>query len=80
MLTSYTVVDLRPNDVGIAPEVVTDAHSPEDAATRALGLDLVRSGRMADLQAKVYFQYPDKPLNLVRLYARTADGNRRARI
>lgn len=74
MLTRYTVVDLRSNRAGHAIEVVTEAHSPEDAAIRALGLDLVRSGRMADLQAKVYFQYPDKPLNLVRLYARNNGG------
>lgn len=71
MLTRYTVVDMRPHDACTPAETVTHAHSPEDAATRALGLDLIRSGRLADLQAKVYFQYPDKPLNLVRLYART---------
>ena len=79
MVTSYTVVDLRPNNAGVAAEIVTDAHSPEDAATRALGLDLVRSGRQADLQAKVYFQYPDKPLNVVRLYARNAGMRRTER-
>ncbi|MCS6759908.1 MAG: hypothetical protein MO852_13930 [Candidatus Devosia euplotis] len=72
MLSSYTALDLRPSDIGIAGEFIIDAYPPEGAATRALGLDLIRTGTFRNLRAKVYFQYPGQPMNTIRLYARPA--------
>ncbi|WP_158409498.1 hypothetical protein [Devosia psychrophila] len=49
------------------------ASSPEAAARKALGIDLVRSGAKRDLRAKVYFQHPGQSLSMVRLYAKVAE-------
>ena len=53
--------------------VVPQARSPEAAARLAIGETLVRSGRRQDLRAKVYFQHPDQPISMVRLYRRQED-------
>lgn len=53
--------------------LVQRARSPEDAARLAIGEILVRSGRQEDLRAKVYFQHPDQPMSMVRLYRRQED-------
>jgi len=74
MLSSYTVLDLRPYASGHAPSRVVDAHSPEDAATRALGLDLVRTGQPGTLQAKVYIQSAGRRDITVRLYTKSHIG------
>ena len=70
MLSSYTVHDVRPNATGTAGTFVVDAHSPEDAAMRALGLDLVRTGHKNDMQAKVFFKVNGRAEVLVRLYSK----------
>ena len=69
MLSPYTVFDVRPQASGTVGSYIVEAHSPEDAATRALGLDLIRTGPPAYLQAKVHFQAAGREV-LVRLYAR----------
>ncbi|MDB5473265.1 MAG: hypothetical protein JWP99_568, partial [Devosia sp.] len=53
--------------------VIAQASSPEDAAFKAMGETLVRSGRRSDLRARVYFQHPDQPVSMVRLYAKAID-------
>lgn len=65
----YRVVDAR--GVTIQAEHIVDAHTPEAAAKTAFGLDLVRSGRIRDLVARIYWQPPGSPKNMVRLYAKS---------
>lgn len=73
MATHFRVVELV-DEAGLGREaLVQRARSPEDAAKLALGEVLVRSGRRQDLRAKVYFQYPDQPMSMVRLYRLQAD-------
>lgn len=73
MGTHFRVVDLV-TEAGASREmVVQSARSPEDAARLAIGEILVRSGRRQDLRAKVYFQHPEQPLSMVRLYRRQED-------
>ena len=72
-MTSYRVVDCRSNADPL-PEVTVDgAASPEDAALRAVGEVLVRSGRQSDLRVRVYFQHPGQMMSMVRLYAKAID-------
>lgn len=74
MAITYRVVDVR-GDIDEATEtIIAGARSPEDAARQALGLDLVRSGRRKDLIARVYWQSPGQPMNMVRLYRRVASS------
>ena len=68
----YRVFDLRTEPDDTDPRVITGVRSPEEAARQALGLDLTRSGLKRDLAARVYFQLPDQPLTMVRLYSRSA--------
>mgnify|MGYP000294519986 CR=1 FL=1 len=73
MGTHFRVVDLV-SEAGTPRELlVPSARSPEDAARLAIGEILVRSGRREDLRAKVYFQHPEQPLSMVRLYRRQED-------
>jgi hypothetical protein len=67
----YRVFDLRHEIVDPDPRVVSGVRSPEEAARQALGLELTRSGLKRDLAARVYFQMPDQPLTMVRLYSRS---------
>lgn len=72
-MTSYRVVDCRP-DLAEPREVIIDkATSPEDAAFKAIGETLVRSGRPADLRVRVYFQHAGQVMSMVRLYAKAID-------
>jgi hypothetical protein len=69
---SFRVVDLRSEIAGISQMV--EATTPEAAAIKALGVDVVRSGRTKDLVAKVYWQLPGQATNVVRLYQRIGDA------
>lgn len=72
MANRYRVIDLRTGV--IETEIVVDnARSPEHAAREALGMEVVRSGSKKELVARVYWQVPPQPQNMVRLYAK-ADG------
>jgi len=53
--------------------VIEQASTPEDAAFRAIGEQLVRSGRQSDLRVRVYYQHANQPLSMVRLYAKAID-------
>jgi hypothetical protein len=72
-MTNYRVVDCRTTVVDPSEIVISHAASPEDAAFQALGEALVRSGRRSDLRARVYFQHPNQPMSMVRLYAKAVD-------
>ena len=73
MTRTYRVVDLR-TGIAVPSEIIVEGeNSPERAAKKALGLDLVRSGSKRDLTARVYWQVPDQPLNMVRLYTKSGD-------
>ena len=71
-MTEYRVIDLQTETIDPEPQTVS-ASSPEKAAELALGLELVRSGSKQDLRARVYFQNPDQPVSMVRLYTKAAD-------
>lgn len=73
MAIKYRVVDLRETLQDSLDVVIENAKSPEDAASRALGLDVVRSGARKDLVAKVYWQPIGTPPNMVRLYRKAVD-------
>jgi len=70
-MTIYRVLDLR-SDPPVEHEI-SDAISPEHAASLALNASLVRSGRTSDLMAKVYYQFPEQPQSMVRLYQAAVD-------
>ena len=72
-MITYRVVDCRSTIIDPNETVISRASSPEDAAFQALGETLVRSGRRSDLRARVYFQHPNQPLSMVRLYAKAVD-------
>ena len=69
MPNEYRVIDLQTEVRDPDPPTVT-AHTPEKAAELALGVELVRSGRPSNVRARVYFQQPDQPMTMVRLYER----------
>lgn len=69
-MTSYRVVDCRSNVVDPQEVLIDSAASPEDAARKAIGELLVRSGRRTELRVRVYFQHPGQPISMVRLYAK----------
>ncbi|KFC61782.1 hypothetical protein FF80_03979 [Devosia sp. LC5] len=70
MTLSYRVVDLASGGPEPLEHEVDGVNSPEAAAEKVLGTKLFRSGRKADLRARVYFQRPGMPLSMVRLYAK----------
>jgi hypothetical protein len=76
MEKSFRVMDLRQADPE-AVDAIIDGASPEEAARKVLGIEVVRSGSKRDLVAKVYWQPVGQPLTMVRLYARIDDGGRR---
>ena len=77
MANIYRVVDLR-GDLAERPETTIDGvSSPEAAARKALGIDLVRSGSVRDLVARVYWQLGPDAINMVRLYSRVVSTRRR---
>ena len=57
-------------------EVLVKARTPEEAAKKVLGLDLVRSARASIVGAKVYFHHPGTAPSVVRLYLRAQDRDR----
>lgn len=71
-MSQYRVIDLFKNVID-PKAMIVDAPSPEKAAERALGVSLTRSGARRDLRARVYYQKPGQPMNMVRLYGRVAD-------
>jgi hypothetical protein len=72
MAITYRVVNVRDDVIDPTEIIIAGARSPEDAARQALGIDLVRSGQRKDLIARVYWQSPGQPMNMVRLYRRVA--------
>ena len=72
-MVKYRIVDCRSGESDGQEILVDSASSPEDAARRATGEVLVRSGRRSDLRVRVYYQYPEQALSMVRLYAKAAD-------
>lgn len=71
-MIKFRVIDLQGGTIDPEPKIVA-AQSPERAAEQALGVSLVRSGARQDLRARVYYQHPDQPMNMVRLYTKVAD-------
>lgn len=72
-MITYRLVDCRSTIIDPNQIVVARAPSPEDAVLQAWGETLVRSGRRSELRARVYFQHPNQPMSMVRLYAKTMD-------
>ena len=72
-MTSFRVVDCRSQIIEPEDIVIDQASTPEDAAFKAIGEQLVRSGRRSDLRVRVYFQHANQPLSMVRLYAKAID-------
>lgn len=70
MSKTFRVVDTRGNASG--DDKTVEADTAEAAARLVFGADLVRSGRKSDLVARVYWQLPGAPVNMVRLYTRAA--------
>lgn len=70
MVTTYEVIDLRGSVIEEKKQHVEGVKSPEAAVARSLGLDVVRSGAKKDLVARVYWQIPGHPINVVRFYTR----------
>lgn len=69
MRKTFRVVDTR-DDAG--DDKTVQADTAEAAGRLVFGADLVRSGRRADLVARVYWQLPGAPVNMVRLYTRAS--------
>jgi hypothetical protein len=72
MAITFRVVDMRSDSIDPPETIIAGARSPEDAGRQALGVELVRSGQRKDLIARVYWQTPGQPVNMVRLYRRVA--------
>lgn len=72
MVLTYRVVDVRSDVVDPKETLISGARTPEEAVRQALDLDVVRSGQRKDLIARVYWQMPGQPMNMVRLYRRIA--------
>lgn len=76
MALSYRVVDLRTDVIDAMDIIIEGVTSPEDAARKALDIDVVRSGARKDLVARVYWQTIGQPMTMVRLYRKLDAGNR----
>ena len=76
MEKSFRVLGLRQADPDSIDSII-DRASPEEAARKVLGIEVVRSGSKRDLVAKVYWQPVGQPLTMVRLYAKVDNGGRR---
>jgi len=73
-MTEFRVVDLI--NAEATTEIIVQAASPELAAKKALGVDLVRSARKSIVRARVYFCHPGTAPSMVRLYVRAEDRDR----
>ena len=71
MAISFRVVDVRSDIIDPTETIIMGARSPEEAVRQALDLEVVRSGQRKDLVARVYWQPPGQPMNMVRLYRRS---------
>ncbi len=71
-MTEFRVIDLRSDIIEMEQKVI--GSSPEDAARKALGIDVFRSGHKQHLVARVYWQGLSGPPNMVRLYSSTVHG------
>lgn len=76
MALSYRVVDLRTDVIDAMDIIIEGVTSPEDAARKALDIDVVRSGARKDLVARVYWQTIGQPMTMVRLYRKLDAGKR----
>lgn len=76
-MPTYKIVDLRHGLIDADAKIVEGVSTPEIAAETALGLHLVRSGAQKDLVARVYWQTPGSPTNMVRLYSKVESDRRR---
>lgn len=76
MALSYWVVDLRTDVIDAMDIIIEGVTSPEEAARKALDIDVVRSGATKDLAARVYWQTTGQPMTMVRLYRKLDAGNR----
>ena len=74
-MIQYSVIDLQAEIIDPEPKIVA-ASSPEKAAELILGVVLFRSGAHKDLRARVYWQVPGQPKNMVRLYSRVESPRR----
>ena len=70
MAITYRVVDIRGDVIDPKETLITGARTPEDAVREALKLEVVRNGQRKDIVARVYWQLPGEPMNMVRLYQR----------
>lgn len=73
-VNQFRVIDLQVETID-PHEVVVQATAPDQAASLALGVDLVRSGSKQALRARVYFKNAGQPLTMVRLYAKSRDSS-----
>lgn len=76
MALSYRVVDLRTDVIDAMDMIIEGVTSPEEAARKALDIDVVRSGARKDLVARVYWQTIGQPMTMVRLYRKLDVGMR----
>lgn len=66
-LPQYRIVDLRAQT--IKPDHTVEAHTPEAAATAALGEKAIRGGQnLKRLLCRVYWPDSNGQMNMVRLY------------
>ena len=70
MVIEFSIVDVQAENNAATSEIVR-ANSPEQAASIALGLDLLWSGKKQNLWARVYSQRERQPKSMVRLYQRS---------
>lgn len=78
MEKEYRVIDLISGHADPVETTVV-AFTPEAAASKLLGIEPVRSGARKDLVARVYWQPPGQPKNMVRLYRRVGDRSANSR-
>lgn len=71
-MPQYRVIDLRTPAID-KPGTHCSGKSPEAAATNLLGFEVIRSGPRHNLVARAYWQNPDQPISMVRLYRRVTD-------
>lgn len=68
MAKAYRVVATTTGVLDAADIIIEGAKSPEEAARKALGIDVIRGGQSRDLVARVYWELPGQPMNMARLY------------
>lgn len=76
MTKEYRVIDLSKGAVDPNERIVA-ALSPQAAGQAVTGVELIRSGAKKDLIARVYWQVPGTPTNMVRLCQKVGDPRTR---